>query len=260
MCAAHYSELQSPICMRSGVTQLSLDNIENGFVEAFGNGDTWACNEYAIRQNDRHGRHPHHENDENLDFTCVSFLLLDALFIHRSGHKEVLGLLSMCHKMWLRRLTMPIYTPWKKSRKFGDIYGGRERLKCSDNIFQRLHSIKRPNSNDVLPILIEDNPSRDFFFPLSGQETLETLRGLPKRDYEEITHVWLRRLKKTDYTERKLPFAWFCCGSGVRAIVLFPWPNDLTIPYGSKRPSNKVINEFERYGAKLEKNGKNWVS
>ncbi len=155
---------------------------------------------------------------------------------------------------------MPMHTPWKKSRKFGDIYGGRKNLKFSDNIFQRLHSIKRPNPGDELPILIEDNPSRDFFFPLSGQEVLQALHGLPKHDREGITHVWLRRFKKVDFIEGKTPFAWFCCGSGVRAIVLFPWPNDLTISYGAKRPSNKVINEFERYGAKLEKSGKNWIS
>ena len=155
---------------------------------------------------------------------------------------------------------MPMHTPWKKSRKFGDIYGGRKNLKFSDNIFHRVHSIKRPNPNDALPILIEDNPSRDFFFPLSGQEVLEALRGLPKRDSDGITHVWLRRLKKADFIEGKTPFAWFCCGSGVRAIVLFPWPNDLTISYGNKRPSNKTINEFERYGASLEKVGKDWVS
>jgi len=152
------------------------------------------------------------------------------------------------------------YTPWKKSKKYGDIYGGRERLKLSDNIFKRAHSIKRPNPTDALPILIEDNPSRDFFFPLKGQEILEALDALPNRDIAGITHVWLRRLKKSDYLNNSHPFAWFSCGSGVRLITLFPWPNDLTIRYGKKRPHNRIINEVERYGAVISKVGSDWVS
>ena len=155
---------------------------------------------------------------------------------------------------------MPNYTPWKKSRKYGDIYGGRDNLKCADNIFNRVHSIKRPNLNDVLPILMEENPSRDFFFPLSGAEILTALRGLPSGDVMGITHIWMRRVKKSDFINGEQPLAWFCCGSGVRAIVLFPWPTDLTLPYGDKRPSNRVINEIEKYGAKLEKDTRGWVS
>ena len=155
---------------------------------------------------------------------------------------------------------MPIHTPWKKSRKFGDIYGGRKRIKFAENIFSRCHSIKRPNPNDVLPILIVDNPSRDFFFPLSGEEVLEALHELPNKDFDGITHVWLRRPKKSDYVQGKLPYAWFTCGSGVRAIVIFAWPNDMLISYGRKKPSNRIINELVRFGAKLERVGKEWVS
>lgn len=155
---------------------------------------------------------------------------------------------------------MPIYTPWKKSRTLGDIYGGREKLKCSDNIFARCHSLKRPSKYETLPIIMHDNPSRDFFFPLSPDETLKALKALPKRDYEGISHIWLRRVKKSDFIEGLSPLAWFCCGSGVRAIVLFPWPNDMILNYGPTRPSNRTINEFERFGAKLQQTGKNWVS
>ena len=113
-------------------------------------------------------------------------------------------------------------------------------------------AIKKPNATDTLPILLEDNPSRDFYYPLSGAETLEALKSLPKNDYEGITHIWLRRPKKQDYIEGKLPFAWFTCGSGVRAIVMFAWPKDLKISYGSKRPSNRIINELNKFDAKLE--------
>ena len=46
-----------------------------------------------------------------------------------------------------------------------------------------LHSTdSRPNPDDQLPILMEENLPRDFFFPLSAREALLALRALPKRD------------------------------------------------------------------------------
>ena len=151
-------------------------------------------------------------------------------------------------------------TPWKKSRTFGDIYGGRESRKFADNIFQRAHSIQPPSPRDQLPILMEENPSRDFFFPLDGREVIEALKSLPKRDYEGITHVWLRRLKKSDYINRHQPLAWFACGSGVRIITLYPWPNSMELTFGQKRPTNRVVNETERYGGVIKQRGREWFS
>lgn len=155
---------------------------------------------------------------------------------------------------------MPHFTPWKKSRTLGDVYGGRVRLKLDDNIFTRYHSLQRPSLNHDLPILIEDNPSRDFFFPLSGEEILKAMKALPKKDFVGITHIWLRRLKKVDYIDGLQPLAWFTCGSGVRLITLFPWPNDMVLRYGTTRPSQKKTKEIERYGARIEKIGNEWVS
>ena len=80
-------------------------------------------------------------------------------------------------------------TAYRKSRKFGDVYGGRVRARLPDGIFRRAHSLKRPGPHDDLPILIEDNPSRKFFFPLSGPEILQALEALPKNAQAGITHV-----------------------------------------------------------------------
>ena len=151
------------------------------------------------------------------------------------------------------------YTAWKKNRKLGDIYGGRTRLRLDDNIFKREHNLKKPEKNELLPILIEENPSKNFFFPLSADEALEALKALPKRDYEGITHIWLKRIKLSDYRNKSLPLAQFIYGRGVRVIVLYPWTKDLIQNFGQKKPSQRAINEYMKYGAIFCKVGKNWV-
>ena len=147
-------------------------------------------------------------------------------------------------------------TAWKKSRKLGDIFGGRQKLKLDDNIFQRCHSLTRPTEDEEVPIILEDNPSREFFFPLTADDVVQALQALPKKDYSQVTHIWLRRLKKTDYEAGKLPQAEFICGSGVRLIVLYPTPKDMVVKLGVKKPSRRIINELGKWCSDISiKNG-----
>lgn len=150
------------------------------------------------------------------------------------------------------------FTAWKKNRKFGDIYGGRSKLKINDNIFRRCHSLTRPEPGDVTPLLIEDNPSRDFFFPLAAAEVKHALQALPKKDYAQITHIWLRRLKKSEYQAGNMPQAEFICGSGVRVIVLYPTPKDMVVRLGAKKPSNRKLKELRKWCSKVEYKSGGW--
>lgn len=72
-------------------------------------------------------------------------------------------------------------TAWKKSRTFGDIMGGRMRLKLKDNIHKRLHSLQAPSRYEETPILMASNPSRDYFFPASPEEVRNALQKFPDR-------------------------------------------------------------------------------
>ncbi|MCB9397104.1 MAG: hypothetical protein H6510_04740 [Acidobacteria bacterium] len=142
-------------------------------------------------------------------------------------------------------------TAWKKSRKFGDLKGGRTRLRMEDNIFARAHSLARPCKGDDLPILMQDNPSRDFFFPLSVHEVLEALKALPKHDQSEITHVWLRRVRKKDFISGETPLAELICGSGVRLIVLYPWPKNMMVRIGKTKPCPKCLSEYRHWTTEI---------
>lgn len=90
-------------------------------------------------------------------------------------------------------------TAWKKSRKFGDVKGGRTFPKITDRIFNRQHSLQRPSENDELPIFIRDNPSKDFYFPVDEKEILERINQLSIERRENITHIWLKKVDKEDY-------------------------------------------------------------
>jgi hypothetical protein len=96
-------------------------------------------------------------------------------------------------------------TAWKKSRKFGDVYGGRGSPKICDRIFNRVHSLSPPSQLDELPIYIIDNPARDFLFSLQPDEIVRELQQLPERDRSQITHIWLRRFKKRTYSHPSEP-------------------------------------------------------
>jgi len=149
-------------------------------------------------------------------------------------------------------------TPWKKSRTFGDIYGGRTRLRLNDNIFMRAHSLKKPNANDKLPILIQDNPSRDFFFPISVEDAKEAIQALPESDYKGITHIWLRRFNKSEYEKGRLPLAEFICGSGVRVIILYPFPKNMVMNLGFKKPSARKVKELNKWCGDIKNTKGSW--
>ena len=148
-------------------------------------------------------------------------------------------------------------TPWRKSRTFGDVYGGRSRRRVTDGIFQRLHSIDPPSTLDELPIVIADNPSRDFVFPATADQLVQRLRQLPAKDTAGITHLWLRRTPTPNVGDPPT-FGEFICGSGVRLIVIYAWPKDLTLDLGKRRPSRSTLHQYERWTTDLRFRAGTW--
>jgi hypothetical protein len=142
-------------------------------------------------------------------------------------------------------------TPWKKSRTYGDIYGGRKRLRLNDNIFARAHSLKRPSKGAHVPILMEDNPSRDFYYPLSMDEVVAVLGELPKRHTDYLTHVWLRRQHEENPERNGQVFGTYITGSGVSVITLYAWPTSNQINFGGHKPRGGMVKEIEKFGGEV---------
>lgn len=128
----------------------------------------------------------------------------------------------------------------------------------TDNIFNRLHNLQATNENEATPIFIKDNPSRDFFFPVSIEEIEAFLEKLPHKHTEYLTHIWLRKMTKKEYEKENKIQGCFICGSGVNLIVLYPFSRDLKMTFGNKKPDRKILKWYSKYEPELVENAGNW--
>jgi hypothetical protein len=138
-------------------------------------------------------------------------------------------------------------TAWKKNRKFGDVKGGRTFPKITNRIFNRQHSLQKPNENDELPIFFKDNPSKHFYFTIEETEILERINQLPIEHRENITHIWLKKVDKEDYQKGDSLQGMFICGSGVNLIVLSAFPKNLKMIFGAQKPLKKELNLYSNW-------------
>ncbi len=149
------------------------------------------------------------------------------------------------------------HTPWKKSRTYGDNYGGAKGHRDEDNIRARLHSFRRPGAFEETPIIRVDNPSRDWFHPLNAEHVRYALEALPADDQGDVTHIWLRRGASRHFGRRYCP-ADSIWGSGVALVVLYPVRGSLLRDHGAIKPSPACQRIYQRYGAKLRRRGRQW--
>jgi len=145
-------------------------------------------------------------------------------------------------------------TAWKKSRKFGDVKGGRMRPKLADNIFNRQHSLLAPSQGEETPVYMVDNPSRDFYFPVTVEDIKQVLSQLPVELTQHLTHVWLRKRSK----KRELYQGAFICGSGVQLVVIYAFPKDLLMRFGEEKPSGSTLTWYAPYKPELIRQKNKW--
>ncbi len=150
------------------------------------------------------------------------------------------------------------HTAWKKNRKFGDVMGGRKKIKLADKVFSRQHNLTAPNEGDEIPIFIIDNPSRDFYFPVTVEEVKQILGRLPNDHTDHLTHIWFQKVKKSDYLEGKTFQGSFICGSGVYLIILHPFPTDNKMRFGKSKPLKKTLNFYKNYVTELKEDKDGW--
>jgi hypothetical protein len=148
------------------------------------------------------------------------------------------------------------HTAWKKSRKFGDIHGGRMRVKCPEGVFNRKHNLQPPGQET--PIFIIENTSRDFYFPVTAGEIRDTINKLPTEHTKFLTHIWLAKLNKKEYLRGETPQGEFICGSKVYLIKLYAFPADNKMLFGQVKPAGKQLNFYKPYCGNLQYGNNGW--
>lgn len=149
-------------------------------------------------------------------------------------------------------------TAWKKNKKFGNIYGGRMRQKCDDGIIKREHSLLPPAVGQTTPIYIVENPSRDFYFPVTVAEIKVMLDKLPKEHTKYLTHIWLDKVNKKEYLNGKTYQGEFICGSKVYLIKLYAVPKDNRMLFGKTKPTTKELGFYKEYSSDLRHDKNGW--
>ena len=141
-------------------------------------------------------------------------------------------------------------TAWKKSRRFGDLKGGRLRNKCKDGIVKRFHSFYPPSEYDKTPIFIIDNPSRDYFFPINKQDIPTALQFYFGEAPSFITHIWFRKHNPQNNIQ-----SYAVGGGGVTAIIFYPLPRTMKIKLGKSKPTLRTLKWYHGYADIYQEQG-----
>jgi len=90
------------------------------------------------------------------------------------------------------------------------------------------------------------------------EDVKHVIARLPKAHTAHLTHVWLQKIKKVDYLAGETYQGSFICGSGVNLIVLHPFPVDLKMRLGPKKPLRKILNSYKTHTMELAQDGEGW--
>lgn len=149
-------------------------------------------------------------------------------------------------------------TAWKKSRKFGDVKGGRTFNKRLNSTFNRLHNLEPLSEGDESPAFIVDNPSRDFFFPITVEDIQEQLSKIPNYQVKWLSYIWLKKQSQKDYEKENSLQGVYIWGGRVQLIALYSFPRDLKMNFGKKKPKQSTLNWYKAFCINLIEEKDNW--
>lgn len=133
------------------------------------------------------------------------------------------------------------------------------RPKLANSIFNREHNLLPPTDGMESPVYIVDNPSRDFFFPVTVEDLKKFLSKLPPELARYLTHIWLKKRSKKDADKKEAYQGAFICGGDVQLIVLHPFPKDLIMRFGKKKPGKSILKWYSAYPVELLQEDNEWL-
>ena len=127
-----------------------------------------------------------------------------------------------------------MHNPTRRSRKIGQTQGGRVKdgiaLEKRSRAFPQTLWRQLSEAPGKGFVILEENPSRDYYHPCTPDQIRAVMRRLPARQYRDLRAIILRRLPRKDLergVEARLR---------VRCIILNPFPVSNEYDWGSTPP------------------------
>ncbi|PIF45259.1 hypothetical protein CLU96_2260 [Chryseobacterium sp. 52] len=84
------------------------------------------------------------------------------------------------------------------------------------------------------------------------------LKKLPNDHVKYLTHIWLDKVKKSDYLKGETSQGEFIFGSKVYLIKLYAVPKDNRMIFGSIKPTAKQLSFYKQYCKDLQHDKNGW--
>ena len=101
-------------------------------------------------------------------------------------------------------------------------------------------------------LVLRDNPSRDFFHPVSEEEIRKTLDRMPRKLTYSLRAVVMPRSSASDRRRGVEARRRYLC------IVLNPFPKSLRLFWSSSPPKAKAVHHYEPWNARWEEDETGW--
>lgn len=147
--------------------------------------------------------------------------------------------------------------PIRRNKNIGKTQGGRVKDGSASEKLSRIFSRQiwaRLSNEEVKDgyIVIEENPSRDFFHPVTEGEIRKTLDRMPNKLTEHLRAVVMPRLTVADKRRGVEAKRRYSC------IILNPFPNSLRLFWSTIPPKKKAVQHYEPWNARWEEDGDGW--
>jgi hypothetical protein len=157
-----------------------------------------------------------------------------------------------------KRLTHQVMrNPIRRNKNIGKTQGGRVKngsaAEKASRIFSR-HIWTRLSDEEVQDsyIVIEDNPSRDFFHPVSEAEIRKTLDRMPNKLTKHLRAVVMPRMTSADKRRGVEARRRYSC------IILNPFPENLRLFWSTSPPKKAALQHYEPWDARWEEEETGW--
>ena len=144
--------------------------------------------------------------------------------------------------------------PIRRSRKIGKTQGGRVQDGKASEKWSRIFTEDiwmRLSESNLKWQILKENPSRDYYHPCQGDEYIEVLKQLPRKETDGLRAIVLRRTPKFDLKLGIEAQQRYYC------VILNSFPKSNTYST-KKKQSQSIIKHYKNWCSNWEQTETGW--